>query len=67
MLCRVCRLTFRYQKPIRGGCAYSAAAGLLIIRVGVAGIIIYRQVDGSYVAYDRCSSYQPEKLCAGYG
>lgn len=31
--------------------------------VGVAGIIIYRGASG-YVAYDRCSSYQPEKLCA---
>jgi nitrite reductase/ring-hydroxylating ferredoxin subunit len=40
-----------------GGYAYVSGAG-------VAGIIIYRQVDGSYAAYDRCSSYQPEKLCA---
>jgi nitrite reductase/ring-hydroxylating ferredoxin subunit len=40
-----------------GGYAYVSGAG-------AAGIIIYRQVDGSYAAYDRCSSYQPEKLCA---
>ena len=40
-----------------GGYAYISGAG-------VAGIIIYREVDGSYAAYDRCSSYQPEKLCA---
>jgi nitrite reductase/ring-hydroxylating ferredoxin subunit len=43
----------------------NAAGGFAYIdKVGVAGIIIYRQVDGSYAAYDRCSSYQPEKLCA---
>ncbi|RCH55545.1 hypothetical protein DJ568_06545 [Mucilaginibacter hurinus] len=31
--------------------------------IGVAGIIVYRRPDGNYVAYDQCSSYQPEKLC----
>jgi nitrite reductase/ring-hydroxylating ferredoxin subunit len=31
---------------------------------GVAGLIIYRTGSGQYVAYDRCSSYQPEKKCA---
>jgi nitrite reductase/ring-hydroxylating ferredoxin subunit len=31
---------------------------------GVAGIVIYRTNDLRYVAYDRCSSYQPEKRCA---
>jgi nitrite reductase/ring-hydroxylating ferredoxin subunit len=31
---------------------------------GVAGLIIYRTGAGTYVAYDRCSSYQPEKRCA---
>lgn len=31
---------------------------------GVAGLIIYRKVNGTYAAYDRCSSYQPEKKCA---
>jgi nitrite reductase/ring-hydroxylating ferredoxin subunit len=45
--------------------ALNAAGGYVYISgAGVAGIIIYRQVDGSYVAYDRCSSYMPEKLCA---
>jgi nitrite reductase/ring-hydroxylating ferredoxin subunit len=45
--------------------AVSAPGGSVAINgVGVAGIIIYRQADGSYSAYDRCSSYQPEKLCA---
>ncbi|MBL4677949.1 MAG: hypothetical protein JKY70_17355 [Mucilaginibacter sp.] len=42
----------------------SAGGAVTISGVGVAGIIIYRRADGAYVAYDRCSSYQPEKLCA---
>jgi hypothetical protein len=41
----------------------SQGGAVLISGVGVAGIIIYRGNFG-YVAYDRCSSYQPEKLCA---
>ena len=31
---------------------------------GVAGLILYHEFDGSYAAYDRCSSYQPEKRSA---
>lgn len=31
---------------------------------GVAGIVIYHRADGAYAAYDRCSTYQPEKKCA---
>jgi len=31
---------------------------------GVAGIIIYRTLSGAYVAYDRCSTVNPEKQCA---
>lgn len=31
---------------------------------GVAGLIIYHRPDDIYVAYDRCSSYQPENRCA---
>jgi hypothetical protein len=32
---------------------------VLINGYGVAGIIIYRQADGSYSAYDRCSTVNP--------
>ena len=32
--------------------------------VGVAGIIIYRRPDNNYVAFDRCSSVNPEQKCA---
>ncbi|MFC0515465.1 hypothetical protein ACFFGT_14695 [Mucilaginibacter angelicae] len=31
---------------------------------GVAGLVIYKSIQGTYRAYDRCSSYQPEKKCA---
>lgn len=31
---------------------------------GVAGLIIYRRADNAYVAYDRCSSVNPQQRCA---
>jgi nitrite reductase/ring-hydroxylating ferredoxin subunit len=31
---------------------------------GVAGLILYHSQTHGIVAYDRCSSYQPEKKCA---
>jgi nitrite reductase/ring-hydroxylating ferredoxin subunit len=37
---------------------------VLINGYGVAGIIIYREADGTYAAYDRCSTVNPQKLCA---
>ena len=37
---------------------------VMISGYGVAGLILYHEPDGSYAAYDRCSSYQPEKKCA---
>lgn len=44
--------------PLRG-------AGVAVnVSGGVAGIVIYHRSDGAYVAYDRCSTYQPEKKCA---
>jgi nitrite reductase/ring-hydroxylating ferredoxin subunit len=42
---------------VRGG-------AVLINGYGVAGLILYREADGSYTAYDRCSSYMPQKHCA---
>jgi nitrite reductase/ring-hydroxylating ferredoxin subunit len=42
--------------------------GLLIVNnqanAGVAGLIIYKRADGTFVAYDRCSSVNPQKRCA---
>jgi len=37
---------------------------VLIAGYGVAGLILYREADGSYAAYDRCSSYMPQNHCA---
>jgi nitrite reductase/ring-hydroxylating ferredoxin subunit len=31
---------------------------------GVAGIILYRESDDTYAAYDRCSTYNPQNHCA---
>jgi len=37
---------------------------VLIDGYGVAGLILYREADGSYACYDRCSTVNPQKLCA---
>lgn len=42
----------------------SVGGSVVISGYGVAGLIIYRAGASSYVAFDRCSSYQPEKRCA---
>jgi len=43
----------------------SVAGGAVLINgYGVAGLILYHEPDGTYVAYDRCSSYLPQNKCA---
>ncbi len=42
----------------------NASGGYVLIRGGVAGIILYKKTTGQIVAYDRCSSFNPEKACA---
>jgi nitrite reductase/ring-hydroxylating ferredoxin subunit len=42
----------------------SQGGAVVINGYGVAGLIIYRTSGDNYVAYDRCSSYEPEKRCA---
>jgi len=37
---------------------------VLVGGYGVAGLILYRESDGSYAAYDRCSSYMLQNHCA---
>ncbi|MDB5133201.1 MAG: hypothetical protein JWR02_2950 [Mucilaginibacter sp.] len=37
---------------------------VLVNGYGVAGLILYREADGTYAAYDRCSSYMPQNRCA---
>lgn len=31
---------------------------------GVAGLIIYKNAENAFVAYDRCSSVNPQQMCA---
>jgi nitrite reductase/ring-hydroxylating ferredoxin subunit len=42
--------------------------GLLLVNnqanTGVAGLIIYKRADGNFVAYDQCSSVNPQRKCA---
>ncbi|OOQ60719.1 Rieske (2Fe-2S) protein [Mucilaginibacter pedocola] len=42
----------------------SVGGSVVISGYGVAGLLLYKQADGTISCYDRCSSYQPEKLCA---
>ncbi len=39
----------------------SAGGAVTLSGYGVAGIIIYRRADNAYVAYDRCSTVNPEQ------
>ena len=42
--------------------------GLLVVEkmnnTGVAGLLIYRRADNAFVAFDRCSSVNPQSRCA---
>ena len=42
----------------------SPGGAVIISGQGYAGLIIYREPDLSYAAYDACSSYMPQKKCA---
>lgn len=45
--------------------ALNGAGGAVSLNgYGVAGLIIYRRADNAYVAYDRCSTVNPEQKCA---
>ncbi len=45
--------------------ALKTVNGAVIINgYGVAGLILFREADGTYAAYDRCSSYMPQNKCA---
>jgi nitrite reductase/ring-hydroxylating ferredoxin subunit len=45
--------------------ALNAIGGSVLINgYGVAGLVIYHKPDGSYAAFDRCSSYNPQNKCA---
>lgn len=58
-------INFRASKTDPRLAALNSSGGSVVISgYGVAGLLLYRQADGTYSCYDRCSSYQPEKLCA---
>lgn len=42
----------------------TSGGGAITISGGVAGIILYKKSSGQIVAYDRCSSFNPENKCA---
>jgi nitrite reductase/ring-hydroxylating ferredoxin subunit len=45
--------------------ALSITGGAVVINgYGVSGLIIYHSPAGGYVAYDRCSAYEPQNRCA---
>jgi nitrite reductase/ring-hydroxylating ferredoxin subunit len=44
--------------------ALNSPGGAVVINGhGVAGLVIYRRADGMYMAYDRCSTVNPEQKC----
>ncbi len=43
---------------------HSPGGAVIIQGYGVAGIILYREADLTYAAYDACSSYNPAARCA---
>jgi len=43
---------------------HSPGGAVIIQGYGVAGLILYREADLSYAAYDACSSYNPTARCA---
>lgn len=53
-----------YSVPINdpGISALNSPGGAVVVNnYGVAGLIIYRRSDGQYMAYDRCSTVNPEQ------
>lgn len=43
---------------------HSTNGAVIVNGYGVAGLILYREANGSYAAYDRCSAYLPQNKCA---
>ena len=43
---------------------HNTGGAVLVPGYGVEGLILYREADGSYAAYDRCSAYLPQNKCA---
>lgn len=43
---------------------HNTGGAVIIPGYGVKGLILYREANGSYAAYDRCSAYLPQNQCA---
>lgn len=42
----------------------SSGKAIVVNGYGISGLILYRNVAGKYLAYDRCSSVNPQNKCA---
>lgn len=42
----------------------SSGNAVIVTGYGVKGLLIYRDFNGAYLAYDACSSYLPQNKCA---
>ncbi len=60
-------VSVNFQAPLtdpRLSALNAVGGAVLVSGYGVAGLVIYHEPNGSYAAYDRCSSYQPQNRCA---
>ena len=60
-------VSFNFEEPLtdpRLAALNVPGGAVLISGYGVAGLILYREPDGTYACYDRCSTYLPQNLCA---
>ena len=60
-------VSVNFEMPLtdpRLNALHNTGGAVLVNGYGVAGLILYREANGSYAAYDRCSAYQPQNKCA---
>ncbi|WAC39180.1 hypothetical protein [Pedobacter sp. SL55] len=54
----------RYDVTLQEFSIYAKNNVLLVPNQGVAGLMIVKSPTGAYLAFDRCSTVNPEKACA---
>ena len=54
----------RYDVTVQEFGIYAKNNVLLVPNQGVAGLMIVKSPTGAYLAFDRCSTVNPEKACA---
>jgi nitrite reductase/ring-hydroxylating ferredoxin subunit len=60
-------VSVNFQSPLsdpRYSKLNSVGGAVTVSGYGVAGLVLYHNPDGSYEAFDRCSSYNPGAKCA---